>query len=194
MYQPWEVSVSFRRTFIALTIVALPALVVAQRAPSVRGERAGDVGGRGFVMPRASDLEDHSPVGVVLDNKKKLSLADSQLNALKAIAKELHAKNASFYQMWDSVRVSMRSAAGAFGGNATGGVGGISQADQERLATARTRMAAIMRAVRDGDEWSRAETLKVLTPEQQAKAQQFWKDDEEDFGQTLPRGGRPPGA
>lgn len=185
---------SFHRSFIALALAALPALAAAQRSPNVRGERFGDVGGRGFVMPRASELEDHSPVGVVLDKKKKLALSDSQLTALKAIAKELHDKNASFYQMWDSVRVSMRSAAGAFGGNATGGVGGMSQADQERLATARTRMAAIMRALRDGDEWSRLEMVKVLTDEQKAKAEQFWKDDADDFGQTLPRGGRPPGT
>ncbi|MBA4071545.1 MAG: hypothetical protein C0497_06880 [Gemmatimonas sp.] len=92
-------------------MTVLPALVSAQRSVNIKGERAGNVGGRGFALPRSSDLKDHSPVGVVLD-KKKLALSDSQVTALKEIAKQLHEKNADFYRMWDSVRVAMRPAAG----------------------------------------------------------------------------------
>jgi hypothetical protein len=166
-------------------------------------------------MPRASELEDHSSVGVVLDKKKKLSLTDSQVTALKDIAKALHERNADFYRMWDSVRISMRVASGgAFGGNTMGGAGsargvdasgarggdasgGASSADMERMATARNRMQAIMRPLREGDEWAKLETLKVLNDEQKEKAQQFWKDDAEDFRGGMmggPGGGRPPGA
>jgi len=200
---------------VVFGLASLPALAAAQRGVNVRGERAGDVGGRGFSMPRASELEDHSPVGVVLDRRKKLALSDSQLTALKAIANGLREKNADFYRMWDSVRVSMRSASGAaFGGaSAAGGGGGggsrggrggdagggaapsgMTAADQERLATARTHSAAILRAIREGDEWSRLESLKVLTAEQKTKVEDFWKADDEDFRGGMPGGGRPPGA
>jgi len=209
--------VRFRLSWIAITLATLPAMAPAQRV-NVRGERAGNVGGRGFVMPKASDLENHSPVGVVLDSKKKLSLSDSQLTALQGIARELHNKNADFYRMWDSVRVSLRSASGgAFGSGASGdgsaasgggrssrggdagagggtSGGGMTDADQERLATARTRMTAVMRAIREGDEWSRLETLKVLTGEQQTKAGEFWQADAEDFQTGMPRGGMPGGG
>lgn len=184
----------FVRSLLVLSIVAGPVVAAAQRPPNIRGSRVTDVGGRGFALPRSSDLEDHSPVGVVLDKKKKLALTDSQLTALKTIAKGLHDKNADFYRMWDSVRVAMRSASGgAFGGSAAPGVGGLSPADQERAATARTHVMGLMRTISEMNQWSRQETLKVLTPEQQTKAEEFWKQDAEDFRSSLPGGGMPGG-
>lgn len=193
-----EELVRARFSLIAFALAAVPALATAQRGANVRGERAGDVGGRGFQFPRSSDLEDHSPVGVVLDKKKKLALTDSQVTALKAIAKQLHDKNAEFYRSWDSVRVAMRAASGGAFGGGGGGRGteamtGTSPADMEQLATARTHMMGLGRALREGDEWSRQETLKVLTAEQKTKAEEYWKDDAEDFvGGLGPRRG-PPG-
>jgi hypothetical protein len=194
-----ETIVRIRSAFWLLALSSLPAAALAQRGVSLRGERAGDVGGRGFEMPRSSDLEDHTPVGIVLDKKKKLSLTDSQVTALKAVAKGLREKNADFYRMWDSVRVAMRSASGgAFGGRG-GGRGteqmtGTSPADREQLATARTRMIAIRNALREGDEWSRQETLRILSPEQITKAEAFWQEDAEEFGGGLPGGGGPGGG
>lgn len=194
-----EDHVRYGRLLIALLIAAAPAFAGAQRSVNIRGERAGNVGGRGFALPKASDLEDHSPVGVVLEKKKKLALSDSQVTALKEIAKQLHEKNADFYRMWDSVRVAMRSAAGgafgaAGGGRGTAEITGMSPVDQERLATARTTTAGLMRAMRAGDEWSREETLKVLTAEQKTKAEELWKEDAEDFAGKLPGGGMPGGG
>jgi hypothetical protein len=69
--------------------------------------------------------------------------------------------------------------------------------DREEMGTARTRLMGLTRAIAQNHEWSRQETLKLLTPEQTAKAQQFWAEDAEEFGRTLPGGGmaglRPPG-
>jgi hypothetical protein len=186
----------FRGIAIAAAMMAAAMPAVAQRGggANVRGERAGDVGGRGFALPRAADMEDHSPVGVVLDKKKKLALTDSQLAAVKSIEKALHERNAEFYRQWDSVRVVMRAASGgAFGGGGGGrgseAVTGTSPVDQPEQATARTRATALRRAIRLGDEWAYREVLKVLTPEQKAKAEGFWADDAEDFQAKLP--GRP---
>ncbi|MHB1097453.1 MAG: hypothetical protein ACYC3F_14920 [Gemmatimonadaceae bacterium] len=189
----------YGRVLIALLIATAPAFVGAQRSVNIKGERAGNVGGRGFALPRSSDLEDHSPVGVVLEQKKKLALSDSQVTALKEIARQLHDRNADSYRMWDSVRVAMRAAGGgafgaAGGGRGTAGITGMSPVDQERLATARTTSIGLMRAMRDGDEWSRQETLKVLTAEQKPKAEEFWKEDAEDFGAKMPGGGMPRGG
>lgn len=183
------------RNFLVLVLVLCPAISQAQRGANVRGERAGDIGGRGFQLPRASELEDHSPIGVVLDQKKKLSLSDSQVITLKAIAKELKQRNSEFYRGWDSVRVVMRAASGgAFGGGGggrgTGGIGGNSPVDREEMGTARTRLMGLMRAIRDNNEWSRKETRKLLTTEQQAKAAELWKEDDEEFRQGLPGFGR----
>lgn len=189
----------YGRLLIALLIATAPAFAGAQRSVNIRGERAGNVGGRGFTLPKASDLEDHSPVGVVLDKKKKLALSDSQVTALKEISRHLHEKNADFYRMWDSVRVAMRSAAGgafgaAGGGRGTAEITGMSPVDQERLATARTTTMGLMRAMRAGDEWARDETLKVLTAEQKTKAEEYWKEDAEEFGEKRPGGGMPGGG
>ena len=198
------------RSLMAFSIAAFPALAAAQRGVDVRGERAGNVGGRGFSMPRASDLEDHSPVGVALDRRKKLALADSQVTALKGIAKTLHEKNADFYRMWDSVRVAMRAlstdefanvppgggrsrsggrSGGSAGGDASGGAAPSLAADN--APTARSRMQLIMQALRESDDWSRQQTLQVLSPEQQAKLEQFWKEDADEFRKSMP-GGQPP--
>ncbi len=147
----------YGRLLIALLIATAPAFAGAQRGTTnIRGERAGNVGGRGFALPRSSDLEDHNPVGVVLE-KKKLSLSDSQVTALKEIT-------------------------------------GMSPVDQERMATARTTSMGLMRAMREGDESSRQETLNVLTAEQKPKAEEFWKEDAEDFGAKMPGGGMPRGG
>ena len=62
------------------------------------------------------------------------------------------------------------------------------------MGTARAHTAALMRAIREGDEWSRQETLKILAPDQQQKAEEFWKDDADEFGRTLPGGGMPGGG
>ncbi len=174
-------------------LALLPTMALAQRG--------GDVGGRGFAMPRVADLEDHKPLAVALDKKKKLALSDSQVTALTDIAKQLKEKNATFYAMWDSTRVTMRAAsAGAMGGSLP------SAADQERMMTARTHMTAIVRALKENDDWARAEALKVLTDEQKPKAEEFWQTDAEEFGRSMrgpgggpggpggPGGGRPPGA
>lgn len=86
---------SYGRVLIALLIATAPGVARAQRgAVNIRGDRAGNVGGRGFALPRSSDLEDHSPVGVALAKKKKLALSDSQVTALKAIAQQLHDQDA----------------------------------------------------------------------------------------------------
>jgi hypothetical protein len=184
------------RTLAASTLILLlPAAAFAQRGVNVRGERAGDVGGRGFAVPRSSDVDDHSPVGVVLDKRKKLALADSQVTALRAVAKQLNQRNADFYRSWDSVRVVLRAASGgAFGGGGgrgAAGLGGASEMDREAMGTARTRLTGLMRAIAEHHEWSRQETLKLLTPEQAARAQEFWAEDAEEFGRTLPGGGMP---
>jgi hypothetical protein len=94
----------------------------------------------------------------------------------------------------------MRSAGGgAFGGGGggrgAGEIGGSSGVDREVLATARTHMMGLRRAIGENDEWSRQEALKVLTPEQRTKAEEYWTDDAEDFGRTVPGGvGRPGGG
>ncbi|MBW7932333.1 MAG: hypothetical protein H3C62_01720 [Gemmatimonadaceae bacterium] len=180
------------RALLILVLAALPAVASAQRGANVRGERAGDIGGRGFQLPRVSDLEDHSPVGILLDKKKKLSLSDSQVTALKGVAKALQQRNAEFYRGWDSVRVVLRSASGgAFGGGGGRGaapMGGASAVDREAMGTARTHLAGLMRAIRENNAWSRQESRTLLNAEQQAKADEFWKEDDEEFWAALPAG------
>ncbi len=201
-----------RVSLMVLAFAAIPSVAAAQRGGA----------GRGAQIPHASELEDHSPVGVVLDKRKKLSLSDSQLTALKGIAKALHEKDADAYKMWDSLRLAMNSAGGSQlatgaprgrsartgpisgrsgGGSSDAGValsgGGASDA---KMVEARSMMQALVGPLQDNDEWSRQEVLRLLTDEQKAKAEQLWKDDADDFknGIARPRGGpggeRPPGV
>lgn len=83
--------------------------------------------------------------------------------------------------------------AGDMGGRGAGGMSGGSRADRAVIATARPHMAALLRAIRENDAWSREETLKRLSPDQPPKAETLWKEDAERFGRMLPgaANGRP---
>jgi hypothetical protein len=79
-------------------------------------------------------------------------------------------------------------------GVAVNAPGGNNGGDPEQMAAARVKLQALSIALRDGDAWSRQETLKILTDEQKAKAEEFWKESAEANGMGRgPGGGRPPG-
>jgi hypothetical protein len=97
------------------------------------------------------------------------------------------------------VRVTLRAVSGgAFGGGGggrgTAEITGTSAVDRKAMGTARTHLMGLTRAISANDDWSRLETLKILTPEQKARAEAFWKEDAEDFGSSLPGGGMPGGG
>jgi len=54
--------------------------------------------------PTTRDLQELNPASLLIDKKKKASLADSTVAQLKAVEKKIKERNASFYAAYDSVR------------------------------------------------------------------------------------------
>ena len=95
------------RAWIAAALL-LPAIAAAQG----RGGMGGGRGGRGSMgasrsapsFPSAKDLEKLNPAALLVDKHKKLSLADSQVAALRTVERNIFERNADLLSRYDSVR------------------------------------------------------------------------------------------
>jgi hypothetical protein len=95
------------RLFAVALAACIPALVSAQKkgsgdpapTPSTAPSAPASV-----KSPSARDLSDLNPASLLVDKKKKASLADSTVAQLKALAKKLDERNKQFYATYDSVR------------------------------------------------------------------------------------------
>src|ERR1051325_649418 len=103
-----------RRLLLGFALVALPSLASAQR-----GTRSQAAAGRdrtlmddaGKTRPSqitARDLEEQSPIKLLIDKRKDLKLSDAQLSAIKDVESKLKAQNATLYKVVDSVNNEMR--------------------------------------------------------------------------------------
>jgi hypothetical protein len=66
--------------------------------------------GRGaeMVLPESGDFKKLSPAGLMIDNRKKLSLADSQVSTLTVMRDRARDGNAPILSHYDSVRKEVR--------------------------------------------------------------------------------------
>jgi len=197
---------------IICAALALPTVTFAQG-----GNRGGGGGGAPSARPaKANEIEDLNPARMLVDKRKKIGLADSTVNQLKALDKKIAERNKSLIQQYDSVRRDMRfpnaapsggemaakmgaSARGRVpvGGTVTGG-GGAEQSPEE-AAKLRAQMQAlgeIVAKLRDRRPADLAESLALLSPDQAEKAKEFVNQQNDEFEKVLPnrggRGGAPP--
>ncbi len=96
------------RVIAVLLATCIPAVAFAQKGKSGGGAAGGDMstnsGGPAPKPPTAHELTDMNPAALLLDKKKKLSLADSQVAQLKVIQKKINERNAQLMSQYDSVR------------------------------------------------------------------------------------------
>ncbi len=106
------------RLFCAVAIAAcIPAAVFAQRTRG--GDPSGVTSGAmappptTVKAPSGRDLQDLNPASLLIDKKKKASLADSTVAQLKAVEKKINDRNAQFFATYDSIYKWTRSPAAA---------------------------------------------------------------------------------
>lgn len=97
------------RLFAVAMIACIPAALFGQK----RGGGV-DAGGSSAPPPSSAspaartptsrDLADLNPASLLVDKKKKASLADSTVTQLKAVAKKIDERNKPFFTAYDSVR------------------------------------------------------------------------------------------
>jgi hypothetical protein len=170
-----------RYRWVLVVVLALPGVASAQIRTTSRANEALPREDREFArppMPEAKELEKNTPVAVLLDKKKKLSLTDSQVVLLTQLRRTLADSNAVTYAAWDSIRTVLLIA------------GKSPTADPQEMQSARRVMTRTLQTLQVRNDWARAEAVKALAEEQQPKAKEFWDDQAKDDEKWMnPRGG-----
>ena len=139
-----------------LLLALVPATVAAQAAVGRGGSRMGGAGqdqssrGSGGVELKLSngDVEDMSPVKLLIDKRKDLKLSDAQVKQLKDLESEMKTRNENLFHQLDSLRKDMSSS--------TRG----SEDGRTRAAYDREAVQGVVANIR----LSYSETLKRVTP------------------------------
>jgi hypothetical protein len=171
-----------RTSIIAVALAAcIPAAVFAQKA-SVPADPGPSSGGSasGAKTPSSRDFVELNPAALLVDKRKKIPLADSTVNQLKALQKKINDRNAPFYATYDSTRkwtmplTSSSSSAATFGLHGGSGDSKIaasttSDAEKAKMQSSMRDLRGLMAEVRDRRKADVTEALS-LVPEAQKKA------------------------
>ena len=172
------------RLFAAALAACIPAAVFAQGKGSKSDPTtmtSGALAGPGGNMkaPTSRDLSDLNPASLLVDKRKKASLADSTVAQLKAIAKKIDERNKAFYATYDSVRrlavpipTSSSGVASANGFNDNDKARAVATPSPAELAKSQASMRdlrGLMAAYRDRRNNDETDALAVI-PDAQKKA------------------------
>ena len=182
-----------------LLLAAAPTGLLAQRGMGGMGgggRRNGGMGGRGGnnggnrsapKFPVAKDLEKLNPAALLIDKRKKLSLADSQVAPLKTLELRIYERNGALLSQYDSVRKDYRPPSGQT----------VTAADDKAQADAIAQMR-LMRSILDQLIDRRRidvqETLSLVPEEQKRKAAEFLDNQDKDFLEQIPSSSAVPGG
>ena len=170
---------------LLVALVFVPSVAVAQRGGGGGGggkrldpPKASDSGQR---LATARDYEELNPATLLVDKRKKLALADSTVNQLKALEKAIKERNKQPLAMYDSVRKRINNSVTA----ATPEL----QMESSQNTLGLRNLVTQMRDQRTKD----VEEAMTLVPDAQRKqAGEFLKDQSEEFDRISGsgRGGR----
>ena len=180
------------RFVVALALVAIPACAFAQKGRIATDKSPSDPPLAPTVRyPTVRDAEDHNPASLLVDKRKKLALADSSIAQLKALEKNIKARNAPTLAMYDSVRKRIVASLAL---DATNSTPALQLQDQQNKLGLRNLYAALRdQRVKDADE------ALALVPEASKKAAtDLLNDQGKDFDRMMPEDERgrasPPGG
>lgn len=131
------------------------------------------------------DIEDMSPIMLLVDKRKDLKLTDDQQKQLRAMSDSLKEANKPHFKAIDSLRTEMRPRAGA-------------DAEMERVRTqvALETVRGAVKVIRDSYDASLNQALPLLDDGQKEKAAGLLKKQSDDAEKTLREklgGGERPG-
>ncbi len=153
-----------RRSLLLASLLVLPSIAVAQRGGGGGGSRAGkkdemfDKAPKGPSL-RVRDLEDLSPIKLLIDKRKDLKLSDAQVNQLKDSEGKLKDKNAPVFKMADSLLHDMK-----FNGDTATDV------ERARIVKARNGFSDVLSQLAANYDASSKDALATFDADQQAKA------------------------
>lgn len=184
------------RVVAAVAIVGIAVPAAAQRGGmggmGGMGRRGrGEMGGNRpreetVEFPTAKDLEKFNPAALMIDKRKKLSLADSQVAAMTAIRSKIYERNASLLAQYDSIRKDFRPPKPEDRSR----TGSTPETDSARVAS--LRQMEILRSLLDTLTARRTndvgDVLQYLSAEKQHKtAVELLNDQDRDYSDKLPK-------
>jgi hypothetical protein len=169
----------FNRQLAAFALVLIPAVASGQRSAR-GGGMGGDKANYGDSRSSASllqlsnrDVEEISPIKLIIDKRKDLKLADDRVKQLKDLEGKLKDKNEPSYKALDSLRKVMRPSG--------------TQTDDERtrMMAARSGVMAAVADIRANYDASAKEALALLDESQQKTANELWQKQTAEAEQML---------
>jgi hypothetical protein len=175
-----------RRLLIASALVIAPCTLLAQRGGRTQADKKTSLFDK-QEMPkgldiRVRDLEDQSPLHLLIDKRKDLKLTDAQVSQLKDAEGKLKDKNAPLYKSADSLIRASRLTAEA------------SDQDKARARAARGDLMEVIKSLSESYDGAGKEALATLDAEQQSHAKEMLdkqKADSEKFFRERLSPGRP---
>ncbi len=166
------------RRLAVVALLLLPAISLAQRGGRTQADRKTPLFDK-EEMPkgptlRVRDIEDQSPLKLLIDKRKDLKLTDAQVSELKDTETKLKDVNAPLFKAVDSLIRDMRN-------------GSASPNDQARakLREARTGLMDVLKELNTNYETPLNAVLAKLDAEQQAKAKELLDKQRQDGDKML---------
>lgn len=158
-----------RRYFTIATLLALPlslsTIAAAQRTRTQsdrRTEMFDKDSSKQSPALRVRDIEDQSPIKLLIDKRKDLKLSDAQLGQLKDSEGKLKEKNEPLLKAVDSLARELRYAAGS-----------PSEESRTRARNARMGLLNTVGEIRSNYDASAKEALATFDADQQTKANEL---------------------
>jgi len=165
------------RTLAAAALLFAPSIALAQRGARSEAAKHTEMMAKDEVPKgpalRVRDIEDLSPLRLLLDKRKDLSLTDAQQSQLKDAEGKLKDKNAPSLKAVDSLLHDMRMTS-----NPT-------PDDKTRARNANSGLMNVLAEVRANYDASGKDAVALLTPDQQTKATELLTKQREEADKTL---------
>lgn len=180
---------------VALLALLTPALASAQMGGmgGGRGRGGGGMGGgrNGEMMgagsrpdqklASAKEIEKHNPAALLIDKRKKLSLSDSSVAALRTLELKIYERNSDLLARYDSVRQSIAPVAKSG-----------EEPTAQQLADRQLGMQVMRKTLEqlmDRRHADIGETLELVPEASRRKAAGLLDDQDEELGKLMPQGG-----
>ena len=163
-----------KRTFVA-ALLLFPTIASAQRGGGSFGRDPGaNYGGPGAIpglQLSNGDVEDMSPIKLLIDKHKDLKLSDEKLKGIKDLETKLKEKVKPSFKALDSLRREMRPR--------------VSDDDRSRTASARSSVMSVVAAIRESYDEAYKEALPLLDESQRQMANDLVQKQKADADETV---------
>jgi hypothetical protein len=161
-----------RRLLLASALLIVPPALLAQRGGRSQADKKTDLMDKAEIPKgvdiRVRDLEDQSPIHLLIDKRKDLKITDAQLAQLKDAEDKLKDKNASLYKTGDSLIRATRLTSAS------------SDAEKSRAQSARGSLAELLKTLGESYDSARKDAVALLDAEQQPKANELLDKQKEE--------------